>query len=240
MAPLFFVAPTQINYQIPSGTTIGAATVTVLRSGQPVAREVAQIGASGPAIFAANSNGQGVAASIALRVSANGAQQFEPVAKFDQARNQFVSIPLNLGAASDQLFLLLFGSGVRFGKQVSVKVGGIDAQVFYAGAQGGFVGLDQINALLPRSLAGRGEIEVIVNVDGKASNIVKVNIGGSTSFASTESPAQSRPLISPAEPSTEAPILRLPTINFDGRFYAPERANRTQPETTTKQQEQQP
>ncbi|MEP7341291.1 MAG: putative Ig domain-containing protein [Acidobacteriota bacterium] len=240
LAPLFFVAPTQINYQIPSGTSIGAATVTVLRNGQAVAREVAQIGASAPAIFAANSNGQGVAAAIALRASANGAQQYDPVAKFDQARNQFVTLPLNFGAASDQLFLLLFGSGIRFGKQVSVKVGGIDAQVFYAGAQGGFVGLDQINALLPRSLAGRGEIEVVVTVDGKASNIVKINVGGNASFAANQSPAQIMPLAISAEPSAGAPILRLPAITFDGRFYAPERANRSQPKTTTKQQEQQP
>ena len=43
--------------------------------------------------------------------------------------------------------------------------------------QGQFVGLDQINiGPLPRSLAGRGEVNVVLTADAKQANPVTVNI----------------------------------------------------------------
>ncbi|MDQ3014035.1 MAG: hypothetical protein M3X11_25440 [Acidobacteriota bacterium] len=59
---------------------------------------------------------------------------------------------------------------------MTVKAGGIDAPVSFAGAIAGFAGLDQINARLPRSLVGRGEVDVVLTVDGQAANTVKINI----------------------------------------------------------------
>lgn len=56
------------------------------------------------------------------------------------------------------------------------KVGGVDCQVTYAGGLESFVGLDQVNVRLPRSLIGRGEVDVLLAVDGQAANIVKVNV----------------------------------------------------------------
>jgi len=58
-----------------------------------------------------------------------------------------------------------------------VTAGGSGTVVEYAGAQGTFVGQDQINAILPQSLAGAGEINVIVTVDGVTANTVKVIAG---------------------------------------------------------------
>lgn len=52
----------------------------------------------------------------------------------------------------------------------------MDAQVMFAGAQEGFVGLDQINARLSRSLIGRGEADVLLTADGQAANTVKVSV----------------------------------------------------------------
>ena len=80
---------------------------------------------------------------------------------------------------SDQLFLVLFGTGMRFRSSlsnVSVKIGGIDAPVEYAGPQGEFAGLDQINVRLPRSLAGRGGAVLDLLVDGKAANQTFIRI----------------------------------------------------------------
>lgn len=182
-APLFFVAPTQINYLIPPNTATGAATVTVTSGDGIVSMGTVNIIAAAPGLFAANANGQGVAAANVLRLKADGSQSFEPVATFDSARNQFVSVPIDLGPelgnSSDQLFLILFGTGLRFRSTLSAVVctiGGANAEVFYAGAQGVFVGLDQLNVRLPRSLKGRGEVDIVLLVDGKAANTVRVNI----------------------------------------------------------------
>jgi uncharacterized protein (TIGR03437 family) len=46
----------------------------------------------------------------------------------------------------------------------------------FAGAQGGFAGLDQLNiGPLPRSLAGRGNVMMTLTVDGVAANTVQLN-----------------------------------------------------------------
>ena len=52
----------------------------------------------------------------------------------------------------------------------------MDAETIYAGAQGDFTGLDQVNLRLPRSLAGRGEVDVVANVDGVPANVVRVAV----------------------------------------------------------------
>jgi uncharacterized protein (TIGR03437 family) len=118
---------------------------------------------------------------MALRIKSDGS--FEPVARFDAAQNRFIAVPIDLGPdlgnATDQVFLLLFGTGFRMHSglsAVSVKIGGLDAQVLFAGAQGDFIGLDQANLRVPRGLIGRGNVEIAMMVNGKAANVAQVNI----------------------------------------------------------------
>jgi uncharacterized protein (TIGR03437 family) len=179
LAPLFFVSPGQINYQIPPGTASGPATVTVTNGAATIATGAATVANVAPGLFSANSNGRDVAAANALRVRANGAQQFEAVARFDAAQNRFVPAPIDLGPEGDVVFLALYGTGLRFRNSlstVSASIGGVNCEVLFAGAAPGFVGLDQINVRLSRSLAGRGEVDVALVVDGKAANTVRVSI----------------------------------------------------------------
>ncbi len=178
-APLLFVSPTQINYQIPHGTANGPALLTV-SSG---ATGVVDIASVAPGLFTANASGQGVAAAVAFRLKADGSQSFEPVARFDAAQNRFVAVPLDLGpdvgASSDQVFLILYGTGLRFRSDlaaVSASIGGTTSEVLFAGATPGFAGLDQINLRLPRVLAGRGEVEVALAADGQFANKVRIAI----------------------------------------------------------------
>lgn len=176
-AQLFFVAPAQINYLLPSGLAPGAATVTVTNSGVAVFTEGIKIANVAPGLFSANSNGQGVAAANILRVKADGSSAYEPVAVFDSATGKFVSVPIDLGVASDQVFLLAYGSGIRGRSALSaltVMIGGTSVTVDYAGPQGDFVGLDQLNIRLPQSLAGRGEVDLAVTADGATSNTVRI------------------------------------------------------------------
>jgi len=178
-APLFFVAPAQVNYQLPQSAATGAATVTITSGNRVISAGTAQIVNVAPGVFAANANGRGVAAAIAIRVKADGTQAFEPVARFDSSQNVFVSTPIDPGPESDQIFLSLFGTGWRFRSVesvVKVTIGGVDAPVAFAGSQPSLTGLDQINARLPRTLAGRGEVDVVVTVDGKIANAVRVSI----------------------------------------------------------------
>ncbi len=181
---LFFVSPGQVNFQIPAGTAEGKATVTVTSmtaDGQTMQTSATVlIEKTAPGLFAANANGKDVAAAVLVRVKSDGSQTFEPVAQLN-AQNLLVPVPIdfgpNLGNASDQLFLVLFGTGWRNRsalEKVTAQVGGVNAHVSFAGAQGSFVGEDQLNLQLPRSLAGSGETIVAVTVDGQLANLVTV------------------------------------------------------------------
>ncbi|MGE0131651.1 MAG: SBBP repeat-containing protein [Blastocatellales bacterium] len=179
LAPLFFVSPNQINFQIPAGAKAGPATVTVTDANGGAAAGVVMISPVAPGLFSANADGQGVAAAVALRIKSDGSQSYETVAEFNAAQNRFVARPIDLGPAADQVFLILFGTGLRNRSalsNVTAQIGGESAEVLFVGAQGGFVGLDQINLRLPRSLAGRGEVNVALSVDGKTANTVIVKI----------------------------------------------------------------
>src|SRR5262249_52020570 len=179
LAPLFFVSPAQVNYLMPTGTASGVVVVKITSGAGQITQGATRIAPVAPALFSANASGQDVGAAVALRVKGDGAQSFEPVAQFDAATNRFVSLPIDLGPDTDQVFLLLFGTGAR-GRSalsaVNVTIGGVTAPVSFADAQGGLAGLDQLNARLPRSLIGLGELDVALTVDGRIANGVKVRI----------------------------------------------------------------
>jgi hypothetical protein len=89
-------------------------------------------------------------------VRADGSQGVEQVARLDAALGRVVSVPIEPGPETDQLVLVLYGTGIRAGggaRAVSARAGGKDLEVLFAGPQGDFVGLDQVNLRLPRSLA---------------------------------------------------------------------------------------
>jgi len=175
-APLFFVSPTQINYQLPPGTGAGLATITVTNASGNSFVEQGIIFTTNPGLFTAGASGAGLASAVVLRVKAGGAQSFEPVARFDSAQNKFVAAPIDLGPATDQVFLILFGTGIRnhsASLPVTAQIGGVNAPVSFAGAQGELVGLDQVNVQLPRSLSGRGEVDIVLTVDLQTANTVR-------------------------------------------------------------------
>lgn len=177
-APLFFVSPQQVNYLIPAGSAPGAATVTIVSADGSVSTGTIQVEIVAPSIFSANANGREVPAGFALRIKPDGSQINEPVARFDQGLIKFVPQPIDFGPTQDQLFLVLFGTGFRYRSalsNVTVTIGGEPVQVFYAGPQGDFVGLDQLNLLLPGKLAGRGTVEIVITIDGKQANTLQVN-----------------------------------------------------------------
>ena len=175
MAGLFFSSPRQINYQVPPGTAEGEAVVSVVSGGRVVAGGNLQVTAVAPGLFAANANGRGTAAAQVLRVTRDGSQSFQSSARFDSARNEFVSAAIDFGPEDDQLFLILFGTGIRFHSgAVTATVGGGAVDVLFAGRQPQFVGVDQVNLPLPRTLAGRGEVDIVLIVDGRPANTVQV------------------------------------------------------------------
>lgn len=183
-APLFFVSPTQINYQVPEEAAVGEAEVVVRHGDSVVAVGRTIIRWRAPSLFTADASGKGVPAALVLRIKADGAQTFEPVAQFDPALNKFVPVPIDLCAESEQVYLILFGTGIRglSLRDMRINTPALSNEtepiaITYADAAPGFVGLDQVNALLSRSLAGKGEIELqLSHLSSYYSNRVRISV----------------------------------------------------------------
>jgi uncharacterized protein (TIGR03437 family) len=177
--PLFFISPGQINFLIPrpergfgNDTTV---TIFNRRGSVSQARIFVDTPYSTPgALFSANSTGNGVAAAVAIRVKADGTQTYEPIARFDQSQNKFTPLPLDLGQEGEQIYLALFGTGIPNSPEATV--GGVTAPITYVGPQGGLLGLDQVNLQLPRSLSGKGLVDVRLMNGGRFSNTVQIQI----------------------------------------------------------------
>lgn len=175
-APLFFVSPTQINFLIPAGIDPGSATILASNSTGSYALGNLQITAAAPAIFTADASGKGDAAAQATADGVNFQQQ-----------------PFDVTVGGKPNILVLYGTGIRrtpadnpndtngVAEAVVIAIDGQPARVLYAGAQGSFAGLDQINVELPASLAdGTGQgprrVEVVVIAAGVVANRFTIQI----------------------------------------------------------------
>jgi len=178
LAQLFFVSPNQINYLMPAGLAEGKATVTVTSGDAKIQSGLTEIAKTAPGIFTADASGKGFASAIVFRIKANGQQVFEPVAMYDPEQKSFRAMPIELNAQGDQVYLIFFGTGFRHRsslEKVSVEIGSFGVEPLYVGEAPGLLGIDQINAAIPNELAGAGEVEVKIKVDGKTANTVKLS-----------------------------------------------------------------
>lgn len=171
-ATIAYASSSQVNYRVPEAAATGLATVTVTANSVAIPGAI-NIAAVYPTLFF-QFNGESTAAGYLTRVR-NSVIADEPFAH--TVNGTIVPLPIDLGPETDQLFLILFGSGI--GKSgtattVSATIGGVNVTPSYVGAQGTWAGLDQFNVPIPRSLIGKGKVDVIVTVNGKVSNTVNV------------------------------------------------------------------
>jgi uncharacterized protein (TIGR03437 family) len=176
-AGLYFVSPSQINFEMPPGMAAGTASVTVSINGLPVANGTAQIGPVAPGLYTATSDGKGIAAAVVLTVHADQSSSF--IISFQcTTATSCTANPIDVGSATDTVVLELYGTGIR-GRSglagVTCKIGTSTLPVAYAGLAPGSIGEDQVNVVLPKSLRGAGNQTVQLTVDGQAANTVTLN-----------------------------------------------------------------
>jgi uncharacterized protein (TIGR03437 family) len=159
-APLFYVSPKQINYAVPASIATGSATITITSNGS-VFSATQQIVPVAPGLF--SSPNRFAAGFTAVNV--NGVVKLTPLVQ------NGALVPVDVSGG--QTYLELFGTGIRnHAKPVVATIGSTNVTSAYAGAQGVFIGEDQINIQLPSSLQGSGEVALSLNADGQTSNTV--------------------------------------------------------------------
>jgi uncharacterized protein (TIGR03437 family) len=173
-APLAYVSPSQITFQVPAAAATGSATVTITSTGSTQTVSNVQIAAVSPAVFTLD--GLGVAAGWATRVPATGAPVIEPVVVANSL-GSYSPTPVSMGSATDKVYLSFYATGASAAglANTSVTVNGLNCPVLYAGP-GGYAGIDQINCQLPATLAGSGTVPVQLTAGGIAANTVEIVI----------------------------------------------------------------
>ena len=115
-----------------------------------------------------------MAAALVIHIRGDGS--VEQALTFDPFTGAVV--PIDLGPEDDQVFVALFGTGMRgTAGPATATVGGEATAVFGPVPHSVFEGLDQADlGALSRASAGRGDVGVNFTLDGKACNTDSGNI----------------------------------------------------------------
>jgi uncharacterized protein (TIGR03437 family) len=159
-AGILYASANQVNYQVPSAAASGPGKVTITSGGVAVTGTV-NIAATYPGIF--KSSADSLAAGQTVTV--NGSTQ--------TVGSIAATAPINV--SSGPVYLILYGTGIG-AATVTATIGGVNALVSYSGPQGTYPGLDQVNLVIPPSLAGKGKVNVIVTANNKLCNPVYIVI----------------------------------------------------------------
>ena len=162
-AEINYASSNQVNYRVPPESAAGAATAVFAANGKTYTANI-NIAAVYPSLFIADATAQAAATILRVRGTVQTPES--------------ITGSIDLGPATDAVYLIAYGTGRGAGANLTTTatIGGVAVNVLYSGPQGVYPGLDQFNLSIPRSLAGRGKVDVIVTVAGKVSNPVNITI----------------------------------------------------------------
>jgi uncharacterized protein (TIGR03437 family) len=179
--PLFFVSPTQINFQIPLFTLNGQiSTILTVTQGASTTSITVQLKPYAPALFTTNAGGTGQASTLIAGTTSLAA----PIGAFPASRpariGEYLSIyATGLGDVSNRPSL---GSASPDGPLATtlatpaITIGGVPATVSFSGLAPGFVGLYQINVQVPAGAPTGPDIPIVVTIGGVPSNTATIAV----------------------------------------------------------------
>ena len=178
-APLFFVSPTQINFQVPFETQIGAAVeIVVTRDGLASPAVTVRVADFAPAVFLNPGTGEPIVQrhpDLSLITADNPAKPGDVLIVFLTGVGGVANAPASGQAAGVPLSAATVTP--------TVTVGGAPAQVFYAGLAPFFVGLGQVNIQLAQTAAlgksqSAGAAPLVIDFGGAMSIPVNLPLEG--------------------------------------------------------------
>ncbi|MCW5981804.1 MAG: hypothetical protein KIT09_27205 [Bryobacteraceae bacterium] len=178
-SPLLFVSPAQINAQVPwdvlpSGSTAGPAAVSVMRGGSVVAQGTVQVAPASPGIFALQAGDKLLAVSVNADGSLTQAAGAVPgmACRAARAGDTIILYANALGAVSpaaqsgnNSMDALRMTTSVP-----QVLIGGRAATVAFSGLSPQFVGVNQLNVVVPAGVAASSYAPVQIVAGGITSS----------------------------------------------------------------------
>jgi uncharacterized protein (TIGR03437 family) len=180
-APLFYTSDGQINLQIPwelaGQSQVQGSVTTGGVAGPPIPISLATFA---PAIFSVNQTGSGqgaillentgfLAAAIGAYPGSRPASTGGTVWIFATGLGPVTAQPASGTAASSRPTSIAMTTP-------TVSIGGVSAKVLFSGLAPGFVGLYQINAVVPSGIPSGNALPVTVSTGGVISNTVTMAV----------------------------------------------------------------
>ncbi len=173
-AEMVEISGKRVDLVVPLSVTAGEAiAISIQSAGTAALQGSIRIVDLSPAIFMARANGP---RTVVLR-SIGGDAPTEGAAYLCEDSCQ--PVPIDLGPETDSVMLRIPMTGTRSqpaAEAYIASIGDEEAKVISVEAAVGLAGVDWITIAIPRSLIGRGEASVAVQVGEKRSNEIKVMI----------------------------------------------------------------
>jgi adhesin/invasin len=173
-APLLFVGATQINAQVPYGVTGSTADVQASTTDGYSNTITVPIAPATPGIISQSSNGSGPGvitdAITGALITAAAPIPRGGIVTIYGVGNGPVSFRPGVGAGAPSSPL------AQNTNPVTLSIGGITVSPLFAGLAPGFVGLNQINAVVPTNAPTGSAVPVFVTASGITSNVVTMAI----------------------------------------------------------------
>lgn len=176
--PLQFAADGQINAIVPYDMPVNTTLQIVIANGPALSvPEPVVIASAQPAVFTKDLSGKGAGIVVGTRpdlstysVDASHALHSGDVATIYCAGLGAVNPPIDAGAAAPTSTLS------NAANPVTVTIGGQNAPVAFAGLAPGYVGLYQVNAVVPAGIAAGTDVPLTLSVAGQQSPPVTVAV----------------------------------------------------------------
>jgi trimeric autotransporter adhesin len=168
-APLLYVTPTQVNFQVPWETALGTATITVNVNGGASNSVTVSVAGAAPGLFTTSSGHAVVQNSdFTLNDSSNPAKLGSTIVAYLSGSGP-VDTPVADGTATPLQPLVSATS------QSNATIGSSPAHIGFAGLAPGFVGLVQVNIVVPSDLA-TGDYPLAIMIGNETSNAAIVSV----------------------------------------------------------------
>jgi uncharacterized protein (TIGR03437 family) len=184
-APVFYVSPTQINALIPYETPLGPTPITIIPGPNAQGNTVnVTIDPTAPGIFTVggdredrgavlNGTDNTVAAPVGVFPGSRPARPGDVVVIYASGLGPVTpSLPSGIGSGAN-------GTAIpRLNSSPTVRIGGQTAAIQFDGLAPGFVGLYQLNVVVPSGVqAGSAVPVVITTAQGQTSNTATMAVG---------------------------------------------------------------
>jgi len=174
-APLIFSSDGQVNAILPADLAVNTPQLLTVRRGNRLSvPERVTLAPAEPAIFTANQSGTGQGA-----ITLTGTRTLAAPGSPARAGGVIEIYAAGLGAVSPPVAsgMAAPSSPLSFTtNQVAVTIGGIPANVLFAGLAPGFTGLYQLNVMVPSGVSPGDAVPVVLTVAGESSPPVTIAV----------------------------------------------------------------